>query len=82
MRWCKHYKQQCFASYCSVNSPDKCRHLYECGSMNELIKGLRDISARLTSGDIPIKVNGKEISSIDVTLEGENGDYWCNITIE
>ena len=82
MRWCKSYKRNCFAPYCRVSSPDKCGYLYECKSMNELLGCLKGFLFHLTSGDIPIKVNGKEISSIEPELEGENGDYWCNLIIK
>ena len=82
MRWCKHYKQPCFAPCCSINSPDKCEHLYEVLSMIELDGCLRGISYALNTGYIPIKVNGKEVSLIEPELEGEDGDYWCNIIIK
>jgi hypothetical protein len=33
----------------------------------------------LTSGDIPVTINGKSVEITDVTLEGSNGNYWCDI---
>ncbi len=46
---------------------------------NKLILSLRDVVYMLTSGDIPVTMNGKPIEITDVTLEGENGNYSCDI---
>ena len=50
-------------------------------TLNGLIEKLTFISRQLTSGDIPLKVDGKEVD-INATLEGEQGNYWCNINIK
>lgn len=46
---------------------------------NELFGRLRKVIWMLTSGDIPVTMNGKPIEITDVTLEGENGNYSCDI---
>ncbi len=46
---------------------------------NELFGRLRKVIWMLTSGDIPVTINGKSVEITDVTLEGSNGNYWCDI---
>ena len=48
-------------------------------TLNELIKNGIQISRCLTSGDIPLTMNGEPIEITDITLEGENGNYWADI---
>lgn len=50
-------------------------------TLNELIKKGRKISWLLTSGDIPLTMNGQQIEIYDITLEGENGNYWADIKV-
>lgn len=48
-------------------------------TLNELINKARQISWMLTSGDIPLTLNGEPIDIVDITLEGENGNYHADI---
>ena len=48
-------------------------------TLNELLKKGQKISWMLTSGDIPLTLNGEPIEIYDITLEGENGNYWADI---
>ena len=51
-------------------------------NVNDLINELqRDVASRLTSGDIPLKVNGN-IVEVTPELWGEDGDYWCRLLIK
>lgn len=50
-------------------------------TLNELIKKSKQISWMLTSGDIPLTMNGQPIETYDITLEGENGNYHADIKI-
>lgn len=50
--------------------------------LNEFVEKLTNVSRLLTSGSIPVTINGKRVKILEPTLEGENGDYWCNIQIE
>lgn len=47
-----------------------------------LLKIHRNVVSRLTTGDITVTINGKNVDIKDVVLEGENGDYTCNIIYE
>lgn len=40
------------------------------------------ISRKLSSGDIPITINNQPVEITDVTLEGDDGVYWCNINLQ
>ena len=51
-------------------------------TLNELIKKGQRISWMLTSGDIPLTMNGEPIEITDITLEGENGNYWADMKVE
>ena len=51
-------------------------------NMNMLITALTRVSYRLTSGSIPLTLNGQPINIIDATLEGSNGNYWCDLKTE
>ena len=35
----------------------------------------------LTSGDIPLTMNGEPIEIVDITLEGHNGNYWADMKV-
>lgn len=48
-------------------------------TLNGLINRTMEISRMLSSGDIPLKLNGEPIEIVDITLEGENGNYWADI---
>lgn len=48
-------------------------------TLNEFLKKGQKISWLLTSGDIPLTLNGEPIEIYDITLEGENGNYWADI---
>ena len=48
-------------------------------TLNELVNKGVNISRMLSSGDIPLKLNGEPIEIVDITLEGENGNYWADI---
>lgn len=48
-------------------------------TLNDLIKKGQRISWMLTSGDIPLTMNGEPIEITDITLEGENGNYRADI---
>lgn len=50
-------------------------------TLNELLKKGRQVSWMLTSGDIPLTMNGQPIEIYDITLEGENGNYWADIKV-
>ena len=50
-------------------------------TLNGLINKARQISWLLTSGDIPLTMNGQPIEIYDITLEGENGNYWADIKV-
>lgn len=50
-------------------------------TLNDLIRKCRSVSYKLTSGDIPITMNGQPIEITDVTLEGDNGNYWADIKV-
>ena len=50
-------------------------------TLNELMNKGLSISRRLTSGSIPVTVNGKPIEIVDITLEGENGNYWADMKV-
>ena len=49
-------------------------------TLNELLNKGLSISRRLTSGDIPLTMNGEPID-VDITLEGENGNYWADLKV-
>ena len=49
-------------------------------TLNELLKKGKEISWMLTSGDIPLTMNGEPID-VDITLEGENGNYWADLKV-
>lgn len=51
-------------------------------TVNQLMDMLRQISWKLTSGDIPITINNHSVDITDVTLEGNSGTYWCNINLK
>lgn len=51
-------------------------------TVNELITMLRQLSWKLSSGDIPITINHQSVDITDVTLEGDAGTYWCNINLQ
>lgn len=51
-------------------------------TVNQLMDMLRQISWKLTSGDIPITINHQPVDITDVTLEGDEGIYWCNINLK
>ena len=48
-------------------------------TLNDLIKKGQKVSWMLTSGDIPLTMNGEPIEITDITLEGSNGNYWADI---
>ncbi len=51
---------------------------------NELLEELQKISFRLTSGDIPLTIDGKKVM-VHPELRGfcgENGNYWCELNIK
>ena len=50
-------------------------------TLNELLKKGQKISWMLTSGDIPLTMNGEPIEIYDITLEGENGNYWADMKV-
>ena len=50
-------------------------------TLNGLLKKGQKISWMLTSGDIPITMNGEPIEIVDITLEGSNGNYWADIKV-
>ena len=51
-------------------------------TLNDLIKKGQRISWMLTSGDIPLTMNGEPIEITDITLEGSNGNYWADMKVE
>lgn len=50
-------------------------------TLNELLKKGQKISWMLTSGDIPLTMNGEPVEIIDITLEGSNGNYWADMKV-
>ena len=50
-------------------------------TLNELLNKGKEISWMLTSGDIPLTMNGEPIEIVDITLEGENGNYWADLKV-
>ena len=50
-------------------------------TLNDLLKKGREVSCMLTSGDIPLTINGEPIEIVDITLEGENGNYWADMKV-
>ena len=50
-------------------------------TLNELLNKGRKISWMLTSGDIPVTMNGRPVEIYDITLEGSNGNYWADIKV-
>ena len=46
-----------------------------------LIELQRNVIFRLTAGEIPITINGEKVE-ITPELQGENGDYWCELNIK
>ena len=50
-------------------------------TLNELLKKAKHVSWLLTSGDIPVTMNGEPIDIYDITLEGSNGDYHADIKV-
>ena len=50
-------------------------------TLNGLINKARQVSWLLTSGDIPLTMNGEPIEIVDITIEGENGDYYADIKV-
>lgn len=51
-------------------------------TLNDLIKKGQRISWMLSSGDIPLTMNGEPIEITDITLEGSNGNYWADMKVE
>lgn len=51
-------------------------------TLNDLIKKGQRISWMLTSGDIPLTMNGEPIEIVDIILKGENGNYWADMKVE
>ena len=49
-------------------------------TLNELLKKGQKISWMLTSGDIPLTMNGQPVEIYDITLEGSNG-YHADIKV-
>ena len=50
-------------------------------TLNGLINKARQVSWLLTSGDIPLTMNGEPIEIVDITLEGEQGNYHADIKV-
>ena len=50
-------------------------------TLNELIAKAQHVSWLLTSGDIPVTMNGEPIEIYDITLEGSNGNYYADIKV-
>ena len=50
-------------------------------TLNELLKKGQKISWMLTSGDIPLTMNGEPIEIVGITLEGDNGNYWADMKV-
>lgn len=50
-------------------------------TLNELLKKVQKISWMLTSGDIPLTMNGQPVEIYDITLEGSNGNYHADIIV-
>lgn len=50
-------------------------------TLNELITRCRDISCRLTSGDIPVAVNEESVDIRDITLERNDNSLYVNLHI-
>lgn len=50
-------------------------------TLNDLLKRGREVSWMLTSGDIPLTMNGEPIEIVDITLEGDNGNYWADMKV-
>ena len=44
-----------------------------------LVKQLSSIGSMLTSGEVPILINGKPLSIKEISLKGEGGDYYVEI---
>ena len=63
------------------SSKDKCRLEHSNITFNSLIKKATFVSRQLTSGDIPLTLNGEPIDIVDITLEGEQGNYHADIKV-
>jgi hypothetical protein len=50
-------------------------------TVNELLIELQRVSYSLTSGDIPLTINGEKVEVVP-ELKGEDGDYWCELDIK
>lgn len=50
-------------------------------TVNGLFARLRNVILMLTSGDIPVTVNGRPVEITSVSLEGSDGEYRCDIKI-
>ena len=50
-------------------------------TLNELLEKGKKVSWLLTSGDIPLTMNGEPIEIVDITLEGSNGNYWADMKV-
>ena len=50
-------------------------------TLNELIKKATQISRMLTSGDIPVTINGKQVEIVDITFECNNNNYRADIKV-
>lgn len=51
-------------------------------TLNKLIKLLSDVQRQLSSGNIPITINGMSIDVVEITFENIGKDNWCNIAIK
>ena len=51
-------------------------------TLNDLIKKGQKVSWMLTTGDIPLTMNGEPVEIVDITLEGSNGNYWADMKVE
>lgn len=49
--------------------------------LNDFIIKARQISWQLSSGDIPLTLNGSSIDLVDITLEGDNGNYFVDLKV-
>lgn len=52
-------------------------------TLSQLVIKATKVACRVTSADwIPVTINGERVKIVDITLEGENGDYTADIKVD
>ena len=48
-------------------------------TLGSFLKKLSSIGSMLTSGEVPLLINGKPLNIKEISLKGEGGDYYVDI---